>query len=526
MHKPCRRLVRNPKWYPTRLLDIGVPGDLTWKLHICADDKIISPNYMTLSYRWGSLPCLKLMQSNIDELRQGQFVDELPQTFRDAVRVLRRFSVRYLWIDSLCIMQDSLEDWERESSTMHDVYANSSCNISAIASADPTGGLFQNHDKDAIQPGLVTLNAGAAQKRYHILDDSYWDRQISNTVLNQRGWVFQERLLAPRVLHFAQHQIFWECFSEQKCEAFSLGVPWQKSLKSFEAIFKPAPLEQSVMSDSAFHQWQNLVESYTKCALTVPGDKLVALSGLAHVFQDATGDEYLGGLWKSRLAHSLHWQAERPMRASSTTYIAPSWSWACGSGSVKWQELEPGYHPLMSVLDARSQPASSDCTGRVVGGFLVVKGLLLRALCEEPVARGRPCVLRLDSEPPNRKDADYLEPGAQRSALSTSSSSVGPQFVIATLYEDFEGTELGNGRTMYCFVLHAQSVSAGGFISDTYLEGLLLEAVSHSPAQFARIGNVQIRSRENAEKCGVCIDIKDGSARINEEARLSEITII
>ena len=92
MHKSCRRLVSSTRWCPTRLLDIGVPGDLTWKLHICAEERMTSPNYMTLSYRWGDLPSLKLMQSNINELRQGKFVDELPQTFRDAVTVLHRFS--------------------------------------------------------------------------------------------------------------------------------------------------------------------------------------------------------------------------------------------------------------------------------------------------------------------------------------------------------------------------------------------------------------------------------------------------
>ncbi|KAF7511138.1 hypothetical protein GJ744_005369 [Endocarpon pusillum] len=96
MHKACRRLQRGSNWYPTRLLDVGVPGDVKWKLHICAEDKLISPTYMTISYRWGSLPSLMLVQSNINELRRGKLTDELPQTFRDAIIVLHRFSIRYL----------------------------------------------------------------------------------------------------------------------------------------------------------------------------------------------------------------------------------------------------------------------------------------------------------------------------------------------------------------------------------------------------------------------------------------------
>jgi Heterokaryon incompatibility protein (HET) len=248
-----------------------------------------SPSWMTLSYRWGSLPSLRLMQSNIHELRRGKSIDELPQTFRDAVVVLHRFSVRYLWIDSLCITQDSLEDWERESSTMHDVYANFSCNISAIASSEPSGGLFRDHQRDAIQPGLVTMKTGPTQDNFYTFDDSYWARQVSNTALNHRGWVFQERLLAPRVLHFAAHQIFWEYFTEQKCEAFAVGIPWQTSLKPFEAIFNPELRGHRVMSETAFYLWLNLVESYTQCALTKPGDKLVAFLDWRIFFEKPPG---------------------------------------------------------------------------------------------------------------------------------------------------------------------------------------------------------------------------------------------
>jgi Heterokaryon incompatibility protein (HET) len=513
MHNSCRRLQRHSRWCPTRLLDIGVPGDLTWKLHICGEEDLSSPNYMTLSYRWGSLPSLKLVQSNIDELRRGNLIEELPQTFRDAITVLRRFSVRYLWIDSLCIVQDSLEDWERESSTMRDIYANSACNISAAASSEPSGGLFRKHQMDAIQPGLVIMSIGSIQKKYYVFDGSYWDRQISNTVLNQRGWVFQERLLAPRVLHFAGHQIFWECFTDQKCEVFARGIPWQNSLKSFEAISMQALGKHGVTSDTALYLWIDLVESYTRCALTKNDDKLPALSGLAHLFHDATGDDYLSGLWRSRLVDLLYWTAERPMRKTPGIYVAPSWSWACGTGPITWKRPRPGYTTLSSVLGAQTQSASSDCAGRVLGGFIKVEGLLLPVTPEEDVTRGRPCVLALRSKP------------ADSNEKIDCTTKTEPTYIIANLDEDFEDTNLGGNRDIYCLILHAQSVMTGRSFSDTFLNGLLLQPASPSSEIFVRIGSFQIRGPDNAEKCGVCIDTEDGSAYLGEGIRRTEITI-
>jgi Heterokaryon incompatibility protein (HET) len=485
-----------------------------------------SPNYMTLSYRWSSLPNLKLVQSNIDELRGGNLIEELPQTFRDAITVLHRFSVRYLWIDSLCIVQDSLEDWERESSTMRDVYANSACNISAAASSEPSGGLFRKHQKDAIQPGLVAMSIGSIQKKYYIFDGSYWDRQISNTVLNHRGWVFQERLLAPRVLHFAGHQIFWECFTDQKCEVFARGIPWQNSLKSFEAISRQALGKQSVMSDTALYLWIDLVESYTRCALTKNDDKLPAFSGLAHLFQDATGDDYLSGLWRSRLVDLLYWTAERPMRKTPDLYVAPSWSWACGTGPITWKRPRPGYTTLSSVLGAQTQSASSDCTGRVLGGFIRVAGLLLPVTPEEDVTRGRPCVLALRSNPGGSNDETDCTNETEPPLPSESSFSVEPTYIIANLDEDFEDTNLAGNGDIYCLILHAQSMMTGGSFSDTFLNGLLLQPASPSSSEgFVRIGSFQIRGPDNAEKCGVCIDTEDGSAYLSEGSRRTEITI-
>jgi len=109
-HEDCGTLVKSPKWFPTRLLNIGVTGDLEYRLLITSDDIFEPVDYMTLSYRWGDLDFIKLTCANIEELRLGKAISELPQTFIDAIVVARYFSIRYIWIDALCIFQDSKQD--------------------------------------------------------------------------------------------------------------------------------------------------------------------------------------------------------------------------------------------------------------------------------------------------------------------------------------------------------------------------------------------------------------------------------
>ena len=94
----------------------------------------------------------------------------------------------------------------------------------------------------------MVMNTDSTKNKYYIFDISYWDRQVTDTALNKRGWVFQERLLAPRVLHFARHQILWECFTEYKCEVYPVGIPLYKPFKSFEVIFNKRTRKDSALS--------------------------------------------------------------------------------------------------------------------------------------------------------------------------------------------------------------------------------------------------------------------------------------
>jgi hypothetical protein len=171
---------------------------------------------VTLSHCWGQNKIKRLLEENLDQMKKTIRVAELPKTFQDAIAVTRKLGIQYLWIDSLCIIQDNQEDWARESSIMGLIYKNGYCNIAAAAASDGTQGCFQQRDPLLAQPCRVTLDRelkrfGLKTGLYNLVPHTLWEQGLSKAPLLKRGWVVQERVLARRVLHFGRNQLFWEC---------------------------------------------------------------------------------------------------------------------------------------------------------------------------------------------------------------------------------------------------------------------------------------------------------------------------
>ncbi|KAF2814568.1 uncharacterized protein BDZ99DRAFT_379437, partial [Mytilinidion resinicola] len=139
---------------------------------------------------------------NQTQLAKGINLMELPQTFQDAVFVTRRLGYRFLYIDSICIMQDSATDWEREASNMNQVYQNYIFNIAASESDTPSHGLFRQKDRSIGTPFRVKFRTSLVEDDYYCFYD-LWDGFAKEAPLNARGWVFQERMLSPRTIYFA-----------------------------------------------------------------------------------------------------------------------------------------------------------------------------------------------------------------------------------------------------------------------------------------------------------------------------------
>lgn len=236
-HKLCRLRSDPHIPHPTRLLRIegdwpARPFDHMVRLHITAEEETAGP-YMTLSHCWGGTVPVMLTGQTMQSLKTGISVRELPVSFAQAIFITASCGVQYLWIDSLCIIQGSEEDWRKEASRMVHLYSNSYCNIAATGFSNSSGGCFKQGDPRLVRP--VTINAtwtsdatnpdNPPPDDYVCFYNGYWSQGVDEAPLGKRAWVIQERYLAPRQLHLSNEQLFWECREYAACETFPGGAP-------------------------------------------------------------------------------------------------------------------------------------------------------------------------------------------------------------------------------------------------------------------------------------------------------------
>ncbi|KAI0513004.1 heterokaryon incompatibility protein-domain-containing protein [Xylaria bambusicola] len=193
---------------PKRLVDIGSDSGRTWRLVLTGNDNIFRSPYVTISHRWSQNQQFKLISETIEAYTADQPVSDLPRIFQDAVQVVKSLGIRYLWVDCLCIIQDSHLDWQRESLEMCKIYTNAICNISITGFEDTSNGFLDQTCRYAPLPCRVQPRwAPSLREGWCILDPFFWWAQVTKAPLTKRGWVFQERFLAPRVVHFGPDQI-------------------------------------------------------------------------------------------------------------------------------------------------------------------------------------------------------------------------------------------------------------------------------------------------------------------------------
>ncbi|KAH9242161.1 hypothetical protein K456DRAFT_1857747 [Colletotrichum gloeosporioides 23] len=397
---------------PSRLLKLETVGQQRTFRLVTRQEIATRASYATLSHCWGTKPWdrnLILNQTNLATLSTSQPIANLPKTFREAFVVLERLQLEYLWIDRFCIFQDSEEDWLAEASEMHNVYANSIICISALGAEDDDGGLFFSRDPLAVRIPVVNIPIGESNKPVPHAGEMAM-AYIRNTdsqsaVLSKRGWVLQERILAPRVLHFGKTQVLWECNTTVSSEAQPKFDKWKsvhvllahpdirpnykrRTVWKTTIGYEPPSFENPI--DCIFIEWYHILDYYNDCHLTKSDDKLVAISAIAkdmkkHLSHLGESSVYLGGLWRSRMPRNLLWQVSNPAKRPKG-YRAPSWSWASVDNASLFTYHEgyswfPKRHRvLVSVIEATTTPLTSDDTGQLQGGSLTLKCRLLRAI--------------------------------------------------------------------------------------------------------------------------------------------------
>lgn len=341
----------NGDWYPTRL--VQRISNERFRI-IRSDSSLFQPGrgYITLSHRWGDNNFVKLTKHTLSELENGFPIAKLRKTFQDALIVAQRMNIPYVWIDSLCIIQsggnNEDSDWEQEAKSMAEVYSNSFCNLSADW-GDETNGLFFERTPVFEPPCAIQMRWKSPNNfnefvrlppegdLVYIVRRGDWINDIRNSPLNRRGWVMQERLLAPRVLHFSPEQVSWECgqlFSWEKAPwhyshqtPLDDGLDWigyDKIEWSMQRVNPGRPVN-----------WTRLVAEYTKCDLTKHSDRLVAFAGIAKRQARVKG-QYVAGLWAKSLPRALLWHTRRRNRSRAPTehYFAPTFSWAAADDQV------------------------------------------------------------------------------------------------------------------------------------------------------------------------------------------------
>jgi hypothetical protein len=234
--------------------------------------------YVTLSRCWGKEAMIRLLQSNLREFLTSISFSCLSKTFREAMEFTLHIGLRYLWIDALCIIQDSEDDWSHEAMLTSSVYTNSYLNLAATSSRNGSGGLFVA--QNPLLANRCSIEAkweGFMFGRYTCFDGIASRRRIAGAPLNKRASVLRERLLAPQVVHFAYDQVWWECLQMRACESFPTGIRKERS----PIVSDAATSFWNLCSETSTENWLNMVESYTKCGHTKHEDKLDAIAGVS-----------------------------------------------------------------------------------------------------------------------------------------------------------------------------------------------------------------------------------------------------
>jgi hypothetical protein len=324
------------------------------------------PAYATLSHCWGKAKFDTLKIHNLDTFREQIPEKALSQTFKDAIIIAQEFGIPYIWIDSLCIVQDDKDDWTREAASMSTVYGGSTLNIAASGASDGTQGCFFK-STPTIQC-RVSIKCSSRTILYQCIPRGTYDIDLMRMPLMKRGWALQERILPPRTLHFTSTQLFWECYENVACEMFPQGTPeFLREDYLWSSFFHKKPLTRSM--------WSSMVSRYSGCDLTLAEDKLTAISGLAHIIQSETEDEYVAGMWRKDLEVQLCWYILRGRKYRKTApYIAPTWSWASLDDVVRvpadFYYQTTARDDFVNVLDIQLQPAGTDPLGQLASANL------------------------------------------------------------------------------------------------------------------------------------------------------------
>jgi hypothetical protein len=391
---------------PTRLVDVsGDPSKYYVKLVETKNMESVD-RYLALSHCWGQIakPC-KTMQSTLEAYKKCIEWEQLPKTFQDAIKFTRKLGYRFIWIDSLCIIQDSSEDWRKEAAQMQVYYSKATATLAATFSSSDEGGLFFEAKEEAKNPVLLSYRSND-DKEYNV----YIRRQIphftfknpnpgfsrvgfrkTEASLLTRAWCFQERLLSRRLIHFGQNEISWECLEKSACECYSSDETFQPTDDplGYTGLNLPKIDHQSALKGGLpkiRFRWRRIIEEYSDLNISFGSDKLPALSGITSQIFSPYNIAYLAGLMQTDFINQLTWYVSSyPSKVTfrPKDWRAPTWSWASVDSPVHYFD---NFYTLeltrvsAEVLEVAVQPKYDNFPyGEVKSGLLILNAYWIAA---------------------------------------------------------------------------------------------------------------------------------------------------
>ncbi|KAH8585613.1 heterokaryon incompatibility protein-domain-containing protein [Bisporella sp. PMI_857] len=495
-HPTCPALI--DRQLPTRVVDVGSEEN--------APRLLLSEGrygqWVALSHCWGKTLALKTELKNLEKHCKELPLYDLPATFQDAIVITRSLGIPFLWIDALCIIQDSTEDLTVESGKMGYVYENAALTIAAEASENSTIGISKstNRTRQVLQP------MARCRSHIHGVEGSlYFRKAFGNSLdrgpLSRRAWTIQEEVLSPRLLRFAERQLLWRCLNEH----------WREELPSDQVnidFYTPCLEFRNGFIKSNRGRTPKMNPYYKKTPLKF---WLVAIGGIAKELQQsmAESNSYYAGLWLHDIYRALVWFPYEAGAVRQTNYIAPSWSWASISfkGNIRRSaasfaaaypdNLDGRSTPLAVIVKVSVSNVNRDPFGQVKEGAFVEIHAPCQSVCSCRVPAAFLDERKASVDPSSHADGDKFSDKfpfpvkAVESALTAKDRNKSIQKQLASSRVGVHQCLLNSGM-MHQRLLYLQIImwNAGNFDSKlNIIMALILNPITQGQTrEYQRIG--------------------------------------
>jgi 3',5'-cyclic AMP phosphodiesterase CpdA len=328
----------------------------------------------------------------------------LPKTFQEAITTTRGLSIDYIWIDSLCIVQDDVKDWEKEAANMAAIYESAEVTIAAAWGSNGSCGCFH----DPLPTFTVDVyetehSSNEPTSRLYMRLDPRGDKTLGRAILTTRKWTLQESLLSPRMLIFAEDQMYWTCASLEESED-GLMRGRDSSFTKWRSVISPEADDASQRSVQERNKsWAVTVGNYGARNLRFACDKLAAFAGVTKAYRRIFGDEPLLGLWQNDLAGDLLWYGGIGFKARHVHDVGerrldqdaiqalniPSWTWMKMRGAMTTDNRSLVIDSHFAITNTKIMWSGVPLTSKIVEATITGCGKLLRIVGFERSERTR-----------------------------------------------------------------------------------------------------------------------------------------